>query len=282
MNGIPRLLAALLLVALTGCASLVGRATDGLSRDLAAGILDSDDPETVAAGLPSYLILLDGLITGDPKNANLLLAASKLYGAYAGSFVTEPQRRLRLAQRSEDYARRAVCARDKRLCAALDSPYDDFVAAANASKDTVLLHGLASAWVVAIQADSENFDRLAALPKVQVLLERVVALDVGFDHGSALMYLGVIDCLRPEALGGNPVRGIERLDRAIAQDGARNLMPKVLEAQYCARLTYNQELHDKLLEEVLAAPPHSVGLTLQNTLAQRMARDLKKSGKDYF
>jgi hypothetical protein len=38
MNGIPRLLAALLVVALTGCASLVGKATDGLSRDLAAGI----------------------------------------------------------------------------------------------------------------------------------------------------------------------------------------------------------------------------------------------------
>ena len=282
MNKISRHLAVALAIALSGCASLVGKATDGLSRDLAAGILDADDPETVAAGLPSYLILLDGLITGDPKNANLLLAASKLYGAYAGSFVTEPTRRLRLALRTEDYARRAVCARDRKLCDTLDKPYDEFVAAANGSKDTVLLHGLASAWVVAIQADSENFDRLAALPKVQVLFERVVALDASYDHGSALMYLGVIDCLRPEALGGNPTRGIERLDRAIAQDSARNLMPKVLEAQYCARLTYNQELHDKLLTEVLAAPSRAVGLTLQNTLAQRMARDLVKSGKDYF
>ena len=282
MNRIIRLFAATLVVALSGCASLVGKATDGLSRDLSAGILDSDDPETVAAGLPSYLILLDGLVSGDPKNANLLLAASKLYGAYAGSFVTEPTRRLRLALRTEEYARRAVCARDQKLCGALDKPYDDFVAAANASKDTVLLHGLASAWVVAIQSDSENFDRLAALPKVQVLFERVAALDAGYDHGSALMYLGVIDCLRPEALGGNPSRGKARLDQAIAQGASQTLMPMVLEAQYCARLTYNQELHDRLLDEVLQAPPRAVGLTLSNTLAQKMARDLVKSGKDYF
>lgn len=277
-----RFAGALLVVALSGCASLVGKATDGLSRNLAAGILDQDDPETVAEGLPAYLLLLDGLIAGDPQNSNLLLAAAKLYGSYAGSFVTEPQRRLRLALRTEDYARRAVCARDKTLCAALDAPYDRFAPAAERSKDVALLHGLAIAWATAIQADSENIDRLAALPKVQALLERVLVLDAGFDHGSASMYLGVLDCLRPEAYGGNPTRGKERLGHAIALDGAKNLMPKVLEAQFCARLTYDQELHDRLLSEVLEASPRAPGLTLSNTLAQRMARELVKSGKDYF
>jgi hypothetical protein len=117
---------------------------------------------------------------------------------------------------------------------------------------------------------------------VQVLLERVIALEPAFDHGAAYMYLGVLDCLRPEALGGNPTRGKERLDKAIALAESKNLMPKVLEAQYCARLTYDQELHDRLLDDVLKAPARAAGLTLSNTLAQRMARELVKSGKDYF
>lgn len=282
MNRPLALSIALLVGALCGCSSLVGKATSGLSRDLTAGILDQDDPETVAAGLPSYLILLDGLITGDPGNSSLLLAASKLYGAYAGSFVTDHDRRLRLALRSESYARRATCAIDKPLCAALDAPFDQFAAAVARSKDVVLLHGLALAWATAIQADSENFDRIAALPKVQGLLERVLALQPDYDHGSAYMYLGVLDCLRPEALGGNPTRGKERLDRAIALEQSKNLMPKVLEAQYCARLTYDQPLHDQLLDDVLRASPRATGLTLSNTLAQRMAAELQKSGKDYF
>jgi hypothetical protein len=275
-------LAFALACALSGCASLVGKATDGFSRNLSAGILDQDDPETVAEGLPAYLLLLDGLIAGDPANAGLLLAAGKLYGSYAGSFVQDPLRRKRLAFRAEDYARRAACASDKPLCAALDAPYDAFAAAVAASKNVALLHGLAVAWASAIQADSENFDRLAALPKVQLLLERVVELDATYDHSSAQMYLGVLDCLRPEALGGNPTRGKARLDQAIAQNAGRNLMPMVLEAQYCARLTYDQELHDRLLEEVRLAPPREPGLTLSNTLAQRIAVELVKSGKDYF
>src|SRR5438105_3109348 len=107
---------------LAGCAGLVSKATHGLSTGLTQGILDQDDPETVAAGLPAYLLLLDGLIAGDPNNADLLIAASKLYSSYAGSFVGDGERRPRLAARAESYARRGVCVRDARLCAVLDAP----------------------------------------------------------------------------------------------------------------------------------------------------------------
>jgi len=45
---------------------------------------------------------------------------------------------------------------------------------------------------------------------------------------------------------------------------------------------FNQELHDKLLNDVLAADPKAPGLTLVNTLAQDRARALLVSGKEYF
>jgi hypothetical protein len=41
-------------------------------------------------------------------------------------------------------------------------------------------------------------------------------------------------------------------------------------------------LHDRLLNEVLAADPVKPGLTMLNTLAQREARELLASGADYF
>ena len=271
-------------LALGGCASLMSNATASLGRDLTAGILDQDDPETVAEGLPAYLLLLDGLIEGDPENPDLLLAASRLYGAYAGGFVVEPQRRIALATKALAYARRATCARDATLCEVLDADferYDAVVAQLDAS-DLVHAYPLGAAWAGVIQADSGMLDRVAELPKVETLFRRIVVLDRGHDHGAALMYLGVMASLRPESLGGNPAAGRAAFEEAIERSGGKNQMARVLYAEYYARLVFDQALHDRLLGEALAADPKAPGLTLVNVLAQRRARTLLQSGKDYF
>ena len=276
------LLLALVAWCLSGCANLMGRVGSGLGDNLSAGILSQDDPETVAEGLPAYLLLLDGFIEGNPKNAELLAAGSKLYGAYAGSFVQDPERRKRLAARSEDYGQRAVCLRSAALCDVLAAPFDRFEAEVARSKDAPLLHLLASAWVTRLQASTDDMAQIARLPAIQVLFERVEALDPAFDNGSAHMYLGVLDCLRSESLGGQPMRGVKRLDEAAAYGSARALMPKVLQAQFCARLLFDRERHDRLLNEVLAADARAPGLTLMNTLAQRQAKALLADGANYF
>jgi hypothetical protein len=59
-------------------------------------------------------------------------------------------------------------------------------------------------------------------------------------------------------------------------------MAKTLYAQYYARLVFDQELHDRLLNEVIGAPPEAPKLTLTNVLAQERAKALLASGKDYF
>jgi len=51
-------------------------------------------------------------------------------------------------------------------------------------------------------------------------------------------------------------------------------------ARYYARLVFNQELHDRLLKEVLAADPQVHRLTLSNVMAQEEARKLKAD--EYF
>src|SRR5688572_1946314 len=107
-------------IAASGCASIASNASEKLGDSLTAGIVDNDDPLTVEAGLPAYLLLLDGLIAGDPENASMLFAASKLYGAYGGSLVADPARRARLTGKALDYARRGVCAEDAKMCAAID------------------------------------------------------------------------------------------------------------------------------------------------------------------
>jgi uncharacterized protein YceK len=285
---IPSTLRILLVLAVaattSGCASLMSSAGAGVGRSLTAGVVNADDPATVAAGLPAYLLLIDGFIDGDPANPQLLLSGAKLYGAYAGSFVDDPARRTRLALKADAYARRAVCARDRTLCAGLDAPFDQFektIAAAGAD-DIELMHAAAVARAGVLQADPSDFVRLADLPRVELLLARVHALDPAYDGASASMYLGVLNCLRPPSLGGKPDEGVRHFAEALERSGGRNQMARVLDAEYCARLTFDQERHDALLAAVLAADPVAPGLTLANTLARERARALLESGKDYF
>lgn len=283
----PRLVLACLLAVLLaapGCARLVGRATAGLNHGLTAGIENHDDPETVRAALPAYLLMLDGLIENSPDNAPLLLGASRLYGAYAGVFVDDRERATRLARRALAYAGRVFCPDQPLICEAKGHPFEAFEAAARGvpAARVEALYTYAAAWAGLIQADSGNWSMIADIPRVQALLERVVDIDADYQDGQPLLYLGVLSTLLPPAYGGKPEEGQAYFERALALSGGRNQMVRVLYAQHYARLVFDRDLHDRLVDEVLAADPVSPRLTLVNVLAQQRAAELKASADDYF
>ncbi|HZX90373.1 MAG TPA: TRAP transporter TatT component family protein [Rudaea sp.] len=270
--------------ALCACANVMRRATSQFADNLTTAILNEDDPGTVRDGVPAYLLLVDGMIQGDPENVGALMAGAKLYDSYAGGFVEDDVRARRLAERAYGYAKRALCLRDKELCTALDAPFDAFqLALAKTKADNLdVLYGFASAWASRIQVNTGDWNAIADLPKLQSLLLHVVSLDAHYDDGGAYLYLGVINSIRPASLGGKPEVGKEYFDKALELSAGRNQMVRVLYAQFYARLVFDQALHDKLLNEVLAADPVAPKLTLINTLAQRKAKALLESGKDYF
>jgi hypothetical protein len=273
-----------LLLTTGGCASLVGRATAGLSANLTAGIANHDDPATVKSALPAYLLLMDGLVEGDPDNADLLLAAAQLYGTYAGVFVDQPERAVRLARRAHGYASRAFCPGHPALCESRGQPFEAFEAAAARveASEAPALFGFASAWAGMIQADSGNWSMIADIPKVQLLLQRVVALAPALEAGQPQLYLGVLSTLLPPAYGGKPEEGRAHFEQALALSGGDNQMVRVLYAQHYTRLVFDRELHDRLLAEVMASAPDVRGLVLVNALARQRAGELQASADAYF
>lgn len=283
----PRGATLLLLVSalpLSGCSYFLSSATSKMTDNLSAAVLDQDDPATVRDGAPAYLIALDGLIEGSPKSERLLLAGAQLYGAYAGAFVDDPERASRLTLRARRYGERALCQRNRPLCEAASGSYDDFVSLLTETdaKDLPALYGLGSAWASWVQANAGDWNAIADLPKLQALMERVVALDDAYEDGSAHLYLGVLFTLRPASLGGKPELGRQHFERAIEISRGRNLMAKVLFASQYARLVFDRPLHDRLLDEVIEADPHAHGFTLSNVLAQEEAALLLAGGDDYF
>jgi len=269
---------------LAGCQSMATRATSSMAANISAAVLDQQDTGIVRDGGPAYLIAIDGMIQGDPESTTLLLAGARLYAAYASAFVSEPKRLQHLTDRARVYGERALCIQRASLCHPRDLPFDAFERAlAETDEDDVpALFGSASAWATWIQANSGDWNAIADIPKVQGMMERIVALDSAYESGTAHLYLGVLYTLRPESMGGKPERGRRHFEASIELSGGRNLTAKVLFARQYARLVFDRALHDRLLEEVVASDPDAAGFTLGNVLAQEEAITLLAEADEYF
>jgi hypothetical protein len=270
----------LIALVLAGCASMAQRQ---LADNLGRAVLNQDDPATVRAGAPAFLLLLDGMLEGDPDDVDLLIASARLNAAYAAVFVDDAERAGRLARKAHGYAQRALCLKQPSLCKLHERPFPEYEAAlAPLGREQLpALYTYGVTWVGVIEQQGD-WQAAADLPKVEAVLDRVVAIDETYERGQAHVYLGAMRSLVPPALGGKPELGRAHFERAIALSQGRNLMAQVEFAQRYARLTFDRPLHDRLLDEVVAADPVEPGLTLSNVLAQARAAELLASAPQYF
>jgi len=259
-------------------------AAGDLADSLSQAIANNDDPDTVKAGGPAYLLMLDGMIHNDPENETLLNKAAALYSTYGAAFVEAPERARKLSARALDYAERALCVRHPEDCGLRQSEFEVFEARIHEMKadDVPVFFTLGSAWAGWIQAHKDDLEAVAELARVEVIMQRILEIDETYQRGSAHLYMGTFAILVPPALGGKPEVARQHFDRAIEISQGANLMAKVVYAQQYARMVYDRDLHDRLLREVLAADPRVPELVLQNTLAQERARVLMAGADDYF
>lgn len=270
--------------AVAGCASLVSSAASGFADSLSLAILNQDDPETVRAAVPSYMVLLDSLVEGSPDDPDILGAAATLYASYGAVFADEPARAKRLTRRARDYGQRAMCAEHSDACRWRELDYDEFVASMIQvnDNDAELLYTYGFATLAYLRAHSDDWNALAELPQAEALFERYLDIAGENANQSSYVYMGILLTLRPPALGGQPERAREYFETAIELSDGRDLSAKVEFAKGYAKTLYDRELHDALLTEVLEADPYADGLTLGNVLAQREAAVLLLEADEYF
>lgn len=268
-------------VVLTGCVSMIGSmAADTLS----SAILNQEDPALIESGVPSYLLLVDGFIHDSPDNEDLLAAGAQIYALYGSRFSTDAAAAERLTRKARNYGRRSLCQVHEDACNWDGLPYDEYVAALAGieARDIAYLYAYALGWLSYLDATSADLSAVAELPWVEAAMERALALDETYESGAIHTWLGILNALRPPALGGEPEIAQAHFERALVLSEGRDLSIKVEYARRYARLMYEQELHDRLLREVLAAPVEAEGYTLFNVLAQRDAESLLASSAEYF
>ena len=268
-------------LSLAGCSSLVGSMAAGT---LSAAILNQDDPVLIASGVPAYLLLVDGFIFENPDNEDLLSAGAQLFALYGSRFATDAARAASLTGKARDYGQRALCLVHEPACHWSGLSYDAFVSQlADVDKKNIdYLYSYAISWLSYLDATSEDLNAVAELPWVEAAMERALAIDETYEHGEIHAYLGILNSLRPPALGGRPEVAKMHFERAIELSEGRDLSVKVEYAKRYARLMFEQDLHDRLLTEVLMAPTASEGMTLFNVLAKQEAESLLATSQEYF
>jgi len=281
---ISRLCIPVACVMLSGCASLMASAATEMANNLSAAMLNQNDPETVRDGAPAYMLLLDSFLEGSPDDPALLAAAANMYASYGAVFADDPERAGRLTERARDYGFKAICLSFEPACDWHGMSFDAYEATlpklSDKHADVAYAYGLSS--LAYIQAHTDDFNAVARVPHAEALLTRYVEISGGKSNATVYVYLGILATIHPPALGGEPEKGRAAFERAIELSNGKDLSAKVEFARGYARLMYERELHDELLNEVMAADPNVPGYILTNVLAQQDAVELLDSADDYF
>ena len=273
----------------TGCISsqqIVTEKAPALFRDVALSAGRQSDIVLVRQGIPSYLMLIDGMLRSYPENRDLLLAEAQAYASYASVLdEDEGDRAAYLSERAKQYALKALELTPP-FQGVLGKPLEVFQERLEQAgkKHVPTLFWVGNIWGGWIAAGSEGPAAMADLPWVEAMMDRALQLDPGFYYGGSHLFKAILLSARPEQFGGSLKKAEEHFRKAMDFGQGKFLMTDVYYAEYYARQTLNRDLFVSTLKRVVleTAADLEPDLTLSNTLAQRKAKKLLARVDEFF
>lgn len=280
-----------------------GCSLSGMAVDTTAGVLSRAesstrsyfDYESAGDAAAGGIMQLEGLHMVRPENETLMLMLAKAYMAYAYGWVSDErdiaevnadfevaeyhqQRAYLMYTRAKSLAMRALMQHDERFAtmackdpkvfrAYLEEEFDD------PEKDVEPLFWLMMSWSSAISS-SVSSTEFVDMPAIRAIAEWLVVLDEGYEDAGALVFLGGFDSSYPKQLGGDPVKGKQHFERAIALTQRRNHIMLLNYATLYAVHAQDRALFVSLLHEILEAGDQGNGHRLSNKVAKRRAKRL--------
>ncbi len=279
-----RILLAALLFAGCSIQKLAVSATGSIIDNTLTAVYEESDLEIAKDSIAGFLKMIEGLLKSDPKNRRLLLRAAEGYTGYALGFVEDydTDRAVVLYARARDYGL-DLLSRNRELGRALDRNLDQLEAALSKTRsgDVPDLFWTANAWGSYIKLNPGDLSALAAMGKVNALMERVIELDEDFYFGTAHLFLGVIEI--EKGIAGNTENAKGHFDRALEISDGRFLLTKVLYARHYAVRTFDEEIFVSTLQEVLESPGGILPeYRLINEIAKEKARLYLANKDEWF
>jgi hypothetical protein len=284
----PTLMLVLLICLPMACAtskSMTVGATAALLEDIAKSANRQSDLKLIREGMPAYLMLIDGMVEAVPNNAQLLINATQAYASFASAFVQAEDTEYAgvLYAKARGYAFRALTQIGLKNPA--EREFDDFqqALATLGPNNVPYLFWAASSWGSWISLNQRSVSAMAELPRVELMMARVLALDEGFYYGGAHIFAGVLEASKPKMAGGDLEKSRHHFLRAIELGDGKFLMSRIYYAEYYARKAFDKALFIALLQQVLDTPADiEPDLTLLNTVAHTKARKMLDNVEEFF
>jgi hypothetical protein len=266
---------------LSGCTTLL---TGTVIKPAVGNLQRQQDVELVCEGAAAYLLMIDSLIESAPDNRQLLLLGAQSYsGSIAAleSCQAPLERRQALGEKAKFYGQRLLATLSPGGLSPQNPKSLDAALHVLTAGDALPLFWAASGWLAWIGQQQGAPAAMADLPIVEQLMAKTLELDETVQNGSAHLFFGVLYGTKPAMAGGDPERSRFHFERALELSGRSLLLVQASYAQTYARMVFDRELHDRLLQEVLDFPlEQQPEHTLLNQIAKRKARQLL--AEDYF
>lgn len=284
-----KILCSLVIVVLfTGCSvqKLALRSMSGILDHSMAALFEESDLQLAEQAIASDLKLLEGLIKSDPNNEKFLLLACQGFASYALGFVedNDPARAQALYLRGRDYGFQ-ILGQNPTFQPALSGELERLALALKKfhQSDVPALFWTANNWANWINLNLTDTDALADLPRVQLMMQRVLELDEGFFFGGAHLFFATIYASRPKLLGGDLDKAQHHFSRCFEFAQGKFLLPYVYYARYYAPRQMDEELFKSTLNKIIATPNDILpDQRLPNAIAKRKATDLLQKIDEFF
>jgi predicted anti-sigma-YlaC factor YlaD len=298
--GTRHLLWLLLCVDLTGACSMqrytINRVGDALAASGTSFARD-EDPELIRSAAPFSLKLMESTLDQSPNHAPLLTAAARGFTQYAYAYIQqaadeaepndlEEARTLRLRaqamyRRARDYGMRALEVRHAGFAAQLRT--DARAASAQLSaRDAQPLYWTAVSWAALVSQSKDSTERIAELPLIDALVQRLRKLDPDIDHGALHTFLISYSMGHP---GARHPEGEARLefDQAVRLSDGQLASPFVAYAESVCVAIQDRRGFEQSLHQALAVDPQAhPDWRLENVVMQHRARWLLQRSDQLF
>jgi len=264
---------------LTSCASYISSA---FVEPAVGNLRQQTDLELVCEGAPAYLLMIDSMIASSPDNRNLLHTGVQSYSGYAAALTEcsgSEQRIAEIAEKAHMYGLRLL--NQFLPVSTVNSEEFDKKLSRLDKKDVPCVFWGTFGWISWIQTQDGSPAAMADLVIIEKIMTRLLELDEAYEGGSIHLFFGGFYAAKPVLFGGKPELSKIHFEKALALSKRNFLLIQTTYAETLARQTFNRELHDRLLKEVLKFPLDSApNFALSNRIAVKKAQRLLED--DYF
>jgi len=291
----------LFLVTVVSCSTtkLAVNMTSSVMKDGIVVFFEESDYDLARRGLESNIKLLEVFSRANPANKNMRILLAEAYGGYSYIFLDtdllyekdSKEIKRTTARMTEFYARGrnyglSILKEDEIFKKAIDKNDLELLTSAATRisvADKEALFWTVFNWALLVNLDRSNTDNISEIPRLRILIDRMVALDEGYFHGAPLALKGVLECSIPKMLGGKIDMGVKSMEQALKIANREMLLTQLLYAQYCTPAIQSGKLFHSLIDEIEKANVSPMkDTTLINNSVKRKAPMVQRSIKDMF